>query len=597
MAGSLRGRDLLESLVEQGSDALPEARIDVRPEIVASWRRAAMSGLHPERVGAVHATDLELDTRFRRSAGPVLAALAEKLGDTRATLLLADQKARVIGRWDAGRDLRRQLDRQEVCERFQCDEEYIGTNGVGTAMEEDRPLVVAGGEHFGGGFAQYTCVGAPVRHPITGRVEGVVDLTVLYEDTNDLMLPLMLQAAREIVTRLYEEASVAERILLESFLKAVRRTRRPIVSMNADVLITNASAARLLQGVDQALLWEQVAQSVLEHPGGAGEFFVADQLHSTRCMAITDGDRLVGALIEFGSPADGDASPRRRAPATAQLPGLVGRSPAWNHLVSQLLRLRAANTRVVIAGEPGAGKLAALQSAFPAPGGEQAPVLDCVAGMAVGLASWAPEVDTVLSARPAAAIFRHLDALPEEAVAAITPSLARYLADGGHVHGTVRTRSGDVDSGAASFIERFDCVRVVLQPLRFRPEDIAPLATALLREISGGDDLRLSSGVVQTLMRLAWPANIPQLRTVLRALASQRTVGEIVVSDLPTELRKQATRGPLTALERAECDVIIDAIDVAGGNKLEAAKNLGISRTTLYRKMRSYGVDLEHSFF
>jgi len=60
---------------------------------------------------------------------------------------------------------------------------------------------------------------------------------------------------------------------------------------------------------------------------------------------------------------------------------------------------------------------------------------------------------------------------------------------------------------------------------------------------------------------------------VLRALVSERTVGEIVLSDLPAELRKQATRRPLTALERVECDVIIDAIDIARGNKLEAARS------------------------
>src|SRR6266852_5982730 len=123
VAGSREGRGWLESLVEQGWNALAETKVDVRPEIVASWRRAAMSGLHPERVGPVLAPDLDLDTRFRRSAEPVLGALAEKLANTRATLLLGDQKARVIGRWDADPGLRRKLDSQEIRERFECDEE------------------------------------------------------------------------------------------------------------------------------------------------------------------------------------------------------------------------------------------------------------------------------------------------------------------------------------------------------------------------------------------------------------------------------------------------------------------------------------------
>ncbi|WP_346270789.1 helix-turn-helix domain-containing protein, partial [Pseudonocardia sp.] len=76
-----------------------------------------------------------------------------------------------------------------------------------------------------------------------------------------------------------------------------------------------------------------------------------------------------------------------------------------------------------------------------------------------------------------------------------------------------------------------------------------------------------------------------------------RLGGDIRADDLPAEIRRRAPRRQLTPLERIECDAIVTAIERAGGNKSLAADSLGISRSTLYRKVRTYGLELRNNTF
>jgi transcriptional regulator of acetoin/glycerol metabolism len=90
-------------------------------------------------------------------------------------------------------------------------------------------------------------------------------------------------------------------------------------------------------------------------------------------------------------------------------------------------------------------------------------------------------------------------------------------------------------------------------------------------------------------MRNLWPGNVEQLYRVLRATVARRRSGVVEVGDLPPECRA-TTRRVLTPLEAIECDAIVEALLDTGGNKAEAARQLGMSRATIYRKIRGYGL-------
>jgi transcriptional regulator of acetoin/glycerol metabolism len=90
-------------------------------------------------------------------------------------------------------------------------------------------------------------------------------------------------------------------------------------------------------------------------------------------------------------------------------------------------------------------------------------------------------------------------------------------------------------------------------------------------------------------MRLPWAGNVTHLRSVLAAVARRRRSGVVELDDLPAECLA-TTRRQLTPIEALERDAIVDALSAHGGDKLTAATALGMSRATIYRKIRDYGI-------
>jgi hypothetical protein len=213
---------------------------DVRESILASWRRSRFWEVDVDRIEPPYRADVDLDNRLVRSARPVLDRLERELSDAPMSVILTDAQAWVLERRVGDRALYLQLDKVSLAPGFNYAERFIGTNGIGTALEEQRAAHVFGHEHFSERLQTLSCAGAVVRHPLTGRVEGLIDLTGWRVDAGPLMRVLAGEAARDVARRLAELDSERERALLQEFLATCRRTRRPLLSLNDDLVITNA---------------------------------------------------------------------------------------------------------------------------------------------------------------------------------------------------------------------------------------------------------------------------------------------------------------------------------------------------------------------
>jgi transcriptional regulator of acetoin/glycerol metabolism len=126
-------------------------------------------------------------------------------------------------------------------------------------------------------------------------------------------------------------------------------------------------------------------------------------------------------------------------------------------------------------------------------------------------------------------------------------------------------------------------------PLRNRTCDVPALADALLAELAAGRDVRLSPEALRLVARYDWPGNVRQLGDALAHALRRRPVGRIEAADLP-EFCQSAPRGSLRPVDQAERDAIVNALRDAGGNRVAAAAALGLARSTLYRKIRQYGI-------
>jgi sigma-54 dependent transcriptional regulator, acetoin dehydrogenase operon transcriptional activator AcoR len=130
---------------------------------------------------------------------------------------------------------------------------------------------------------------------------------------------------------------------------------------------------------------------------------------------------------------------------------------------------------------------------------------------------------------------------------------------------------------------------VTVPALRHRIDDLEELVPLLLREITRGADVGLAPDAMRQLSRLPWPGNVSQLRRVLTETVARQRSGIISADKLPPECRS-VTRRTLTQMEALERDAIVRSLQDNGGNKQEAARALGMSRATIYRKINDYGI-------
>ena len=146
---------------------------------------------------------------------------------------------------------------------------------------------------------------------------------------------------------------------------------------------------------------------------------------------------------------------------------------------------------------------------------------------------------------------------------------------------------------------RINNFTVKLPQLSDRPEDIPALAEHFLSRVSGGEHTRFSDPAMQVLMNYSWPGNVRELRNVIERAVILSSGSEIGAEDLPLELRThrminiesesedESRAGSLDELRRKQ---ILSVLEQTGWHQGKASEILGISPSTLYRQLKSYGL-------
>ena len=170
---------------------------DVAARLMASWRRSEDYGVDHESVRPVFAgtPPQEGDSLFLSCGNDVLAGLHRTLASEPLSLMLTDADGLVLNRFSGDTGLLRALDKVHLAPGFTYAEREVGTNGLGLALADRVPTVVRADEHYSASLRTYTCAAAPVLDPLTGRLEGAVNITTWSRSSSDLLLALAQSAA------------------------------------------------------------------------------------------------------------------------------------------------------------------------------------------------------------------------------------------------------------------------------------------------------------------------------------------------------------------------------------------------------------------
>jgi transcriptional regulator of acetoin/glycerol metabolism len=552
--------------------------------------------------------------------------LADQVAGMRVWAFLTDRECRLIWYVVGAPALSSQLEARGAFPGAWFAEDVVGTNGLGTAVEERRPFIVAGSEHFRAYESQATTAGAPVRDPLTGRLVGLLNLNCRYEFTNGLLLPFVTELARSIEARLRATAPVPEQELLDEFLRASRRGPKAVVALRPDLFMANAAAKALLHGVDVERLRHWACDAAAGGRERAAELRLGPELvvhaqcrpvgrsrHRAAVVVLTPSAATRALTAPMARPASLPAaypaspptaypaspptarpasSPAARAPAasaagSASLPAArrAPRVPPSERLLEQLRRAYAARLPLLLYGERGTGKMVLVRRLHDqaGPGGPLC-VLDATTS-AQRPQEWIGQLRAALADPSATVVVRHLDDLPS---AVVTPTTGLLEAPRARLAATATDRAGG-RADLAALLDRFT-VALPVPPLRERLADLPVLVTEIIAELRP-QALRPRC-TPQALAALAagdWPGNIRQLRQVVATALVRSLSGDITVDDLPDELAAAGQRH-LTKLERLERQALLTALRDAAWDREAAAQDLGISRATIYRKLKRFGI-------
>ncbi|TWB52821.1 sigma-54-dependent Fis family transcriptional regulator [Nitrospirillum viridazoti] len=592
----------------------------IPPIIARSWRRCADRGLRadrPARQDPLSRADLtalrERHQTLMHLATPELDTLHQAMRDVGGMVLLTNDRGLILdARGDAG--FVRRARRVSLQPGAGWGEDDEGTNAVGTALAERALVQVRGAEHYLTDNAFLICTAMPVMDPY-GALAGVIDLS---GDTRAARSDSQGASARSLASLAVAHlehrwaAQAAEGHELVVRLHAhpgwLGTPQEGLLAVDDGVVRAANPAALALLGLDAVAIGRVRLESVLDGGLARGD----------RILRTADGGRPLHARIT----TPGKSRPAIRRPAhTKDLPPPAAAPDGmlWDAgtrpLLERAIRALDASIPVLLQGETGTGKEVFVRAAHAACGRAQAPLVavNCAAipeglleselfGYEDGAFTGARRGGHRGQIRQADGGILFLDEIGDMPPA-LQARLLRVLQDGevtpvgGRpvkvdfllVTATHRDLATCVAEGTfrADLYYRLKHLVVTLPPLRERPLD--GIIDALMASFGAAErGVRLAPAARDRLRRHDWPGNLRELANLLRTLVALSPPGTLIApADLPPDLAPAAQTGaPAPSLKTREDDAIRQALERHRGNISAAARELGVHRSTLHRRMR-----------
>ncbi|GAA1548462.1 helix-turn-helix domain-containing protein [Nocardioides humi] len=548
-------------------DAADEERLD---RIRLSHYRSQRAGLDSDTGLKVVTEDFDADSRLLNASRPALRRLSESLEGLMAGGLLTDRHGTVIDRYFGDDRMGRAADRLGAVIGASFNEERTGTNGLSVPLETREPILVHAEEHFLTDLRGFTCYGVPIVNPVTNRLEGVVDLMVEEAISPALMASVLDQAVNDITGRLLGDYDPGIAQQIAAFKSLSARTRDAVTLIARDFIVHNLRAADLVVGDDADAL-RQLAERL--GPDDSDTMSLASGVDVTVSASSTGVDGAVLLRLR-----DGNRAKRRSSPSP--------RTTALERLIASTTQTTES---VMVIGEPGSGRTRTALTIASTTGFTELDVSRTTPDeRRATLAGLRQQQDAVL-------LVEHVDHLDNET--------ARSIIDHMRAEPPLRViataEPGFATNPSVEYIASLCCSWIEIPPLRQRTAELSTIVERLLEDIATARSIDRSNrpamprATLHHLKSLPWPGNVAELRRVLEASTERRSVGDIVISDLPERYqRATSSRTNLTPIEQAERDLIIEALAQNSGNKVRAAQHLGISRSKLYDRLRHFRIEL-----
>jgi sigma-54 dependent transcriptional regulator, acetoin dehydrogenase operon transcriptional activator AcoR len=560
--------------------------------LLRSWQRCANSGMREsdkvafEQVSRSLLADIdERHVELLRSTRPETERLARSLQGTGCVVLVFNERGVIIDRLCHEASTPRLL-MTASRKGINLDERCVGTTAPSIVLADGEPYLVGRDAHYCANVKPFFCVAAPIDSPSGARL-GVLDITAYDSVPGFDVYSLVVDAAAAIENSLF--APSPERVLLRFHTRPelVGTSLEAIVAIDDDggIVGANRAAARLLCMPRSALLASR-CDSLFER---GGHLFARGP--SGLCELQTRaGLQVAGRFSGVARTPPTRAVQAHSSPAPSAL--TIG-APQLRSQLEQAMQAHARGSSVLLDGESGTGKRTAaawLHAQGPA---RDAPLrtmehLDEIDADASGVLLIEELADLGSAEQLAlAALLQRREDSGLRVLAATSHEPSALLA-AGRLH--------------ADLLRALSEMRVTLPPLRER-EGLPDILAAFWREAAQATvaaESAFEGEAWDALCRYTWPGNLREAKTTMQRLAlaaAQRPHAPLPVSALPAHLQARGeashAEGPAgeQTLRDLELHTIVTTLQRLNGNVSAAARQLGISRHTIYRRLGSAGAD------
>jgi transcriptional regulator of acetoin/glycerol metabolism len=609
-------------LIEHGE--CPPGAIDER--LARSWRRSVAAGLQPaaRSYDTEHSSGSRLNDALTRShqllahSRPVMEYLFELMPNSQSMVILADQSGTLLHTTGEAAFLGK-AERVALTPGASWLEQHRGTNAIGTALAEASCIEIHGAEHFFERNSFLTCAAAPIM-AASGELLGIIDISGDQRTQNPHTLGLVSTAARMIENQLViNSCRHCLRVHLHARVEGIGTFAEGILVLSDEGRIVGANRNGLtqLQLVAHDLGKTRIDQVV--------DIRLDDLLSRARHRPdmITPVYLHNGAMLYARVYADKSVA-SRPAPIVAEdaLARLDAGDTRWRSASDKARRIAGKPIPLLIQGESGVGKELFARAAHDSGPRRNAPfvAINCAAlpenlieaelfGYAPGAFTGAQRMGSPGRLREAHGGTLFLDEIGDMPLTMQT-RLLRVLQErqvtpvgGGRAvevdfslicatHHNLRAES-EKGLFRSDLYYRINGLTVLLPSLRER-SDFKALTDRLLAELCPGADIRLAPELLEKMSRHSWPGNLRQYVSVLRTAVAMldthetRIEREHLPDDLLEELLPLMTAAPMPQqkLEDMSMLAIQAALKDNQGNISAAARQLGVSRQTLYRKLK-----------
>jgi transcriptional regulator of acetoin/glycerol metabolism len=531
-------------------------------------------------------------------------------------------------------------------------EELIGTSSFGLAITERMPVQVAGHEHFMRQFHIATGTAAPI-FDMTGHLLGVLGQVMPINRYHIHSLGLVVGAARAIESQHQADVLMAEQTSQLAQLNAIISAISDgimVWSAAYKLVHANNTAGEMLGIPAQSMMGHQI-DTLFTPPGFLLKAVLRRKPLTDVEGVITIGERTVNCLISLNFVYQNKDQDQLQwiivtlrsekkvrmlvhrqvgSNATLTIDDIPGEAPQMQRVRSFVRSAAGAQASILIRGEVGTGKNVLASAVHNASPRKKNPFVvfacssipnELVVSELLGNDDSGDQKG--ITGRPSkfelaqggTLFFQDVDILPLEAQIVLLNALELGViqrmgsrraieVDARVVASTSVNMENLISQGTfrPDLYYRLSTFMITLPPLRERARDIPLVVDRILTRLSSqiGYSLTIDDEVIDVFKKFSWPGNIREVEAVLGRAAMQvaATGGRIEIAHIPGYVRNAHLVEPgvnlnssVNSLDDMERETILRVAHSCRGNVTRMAEVLGIGRTTLWRKLKTFSID------